>query len=92
MSLQSSRKGNPEVKIVMDFYKLQFDDGMKQVGTLKSNKKGLEKYTINRYSDLDAFLGCKWFIRGINSNGDFYHVMLKTVSTCLQNRLLLILP
>jgi len=79
MSLQSSRKGNPEVKAVMDSHKLQFDGGMRQVGTLKSNKKEIEKYTINRYSNLDAFLGYKWFIRGINSNGDFCHVMLKTV-------------
>jgi len=29
MSLQSSRKGNPEVKVVMDFDKLQFNGRMR---------------------------------------------------------------
>ena len=55
MSLQISRKGNLEVRIVMDFDKLQFDGGIKQVGLLKT-KKGQEKYTIKNYSDLDEFL------------------------------------
>ena len=64
MNLQSSRKCDPEVKIVMDFDKLLLNVGLKQLCTLKSRKKGLEKYAITKYSDLDALLGSKWFIRG----------------------------
>ena len=85
MSLQSSRKGNLEVRIVMDFDKLQFDGGIKQVGLLKT-KKGQEKYTIKNYSDLDEFLGRKWFIRGLNSNGDFCYAILKTVCFSLSQK------
>jgi len=38
---------------------------MRQVGTLKSNKKGIERYIIKPYSNLDAFLGRKWFIHAL---------------------------
>ena len=77
ISLQSSRKGNPEVRITMDFDKLLFDGGIRRVGTLKNKQR--VRYTIRNYSDLDEFLGSKWFIRGLNSNGDFCYAMLKTV-------------
>lgn len=86
ISLQSSRKGNPEVRISMDFDKLLFDGGIMRVGTLKTKQRGQEKYTIKKYSDLDEFLGSKWFIRGINSNGDFCYVMLKTVCFYLSKK------
>ena len=84
-SLQSSRKGTPEVRIVMDFDKLQFDGGIRRVGTLKT-KKGHDKFAIKNYSDLDEFLGRKWFIRGINSNGDFCYAMLETVRFYLSQK------
>ena len=44
----------------------------------QGRQRGQETYMIKNYSDLDEFLGSKWFIRGINSNGDFCYVMLKT--------------
>ena len=78
-SLQSSRKESPEVKITMNFDKVQFDGGIRQLGKLKSDKRGIKKYTIDCYSDLDSLLGRKWFIRGINESGDFCYVMLETV-------------
>lgn len=86
MSLQSTRKSNPEDKIVMD---LQFDGGIRQVGILKSRAR-VEKYTIKSYSDLDGFLGSKWFIRGLNSNGDFCYVILKTVRFYLSQKIPLV--
>ena len=49
-----------------------------RVGTLKSKQRGRERYTIKKYSDLDEFLRSKWFIHGINSNGDFCYVTFKT--------------
>ena len=63
----------------MDFDKLLFDGGIRRAGTLKNKQRGQEKYTIKNYSDLDEFLGSKWFIRDLNSNGDFRYVMLETV-------------
>ena len=48
-------------------------------------QRGQEKYTI-KYSDLDEFLGSKWFICGIDSNGDFCYVMLKTVCFYLSKK------
>lgn len=77
-SLQSSRKESPEVKITMNFDKVQFYGGIQQLGKLKSDERGIKKYTIDCYSDLDSLLGRKWFIRGINESGDFCYVMLET--------------
>ena len=37
-SLQSSRKGNPEVKLAMNFDKVQFDGGIRQLGTLTDER------------------------------------------------------
>ena len=69
MNLQSSRRGNPEVRITMDFDKLLFDGGIRRVGTLKTKQRGQKMHKY--YSDLDEFLGSKWFVRGINADGDF---------------------
>ena len=86
-SLQSSRKGNPEVKLAMNFDKVQFDGGIRQLGTLKTDKRGIKKYSIRRYSDLEFLLGRKWFIRGINENGDFCYVVLDTVRFYLSDKM-----
>ena len=51
MSLQSTRRSNPEVKIVMDFDMLQFDGGIRQAGTLKASNR-VKKYKIKTDSDL----------------------------------------
>lgn len=85
MILQSTRRSNPEVRIVMDFDRVQFDGGIKQAGTLKSRNR-VEKYTIKNYSDLDEFLGSKWYIRGLNSRGDFCYAILKTVCFYLSRK------
>ena len=37
-SLQSSRKGNPEIKLTMSFDKVQFDGGIRQLGILKTGE------------------------------------------------------
>ena len=76
--LQSSRKGSPEVKIVMDFDKTVYESGLKVLGTLKK-ERGIEKYIIKTYSDLDTILGEKWYIRGLNVNGDFCYAIKETV-------------
>ena len=54
-SLQSSRKESPEVKITMNFDKVQFDGGIRQLEKLKSDERGIKKYTIDCYSDWTPF-------------------------------------
>ena len=73
--LQSTRRGSPEVKIVMDFDKTVYESGLKVLGTLKKRERGIDKYVINNYSDLDTILGEKWYMRGLNVNGDFCYVI-----------------
>ena len=77
--LQSSRRGSPEVKIVMDFDKAVFESGLKPLGTLKKKKRSTDKYTINQHSDLEIILGKKWYIRGLNISGDFCYAMKESV-------------
>ena len=50
--LQCSRRRSPEVKIVMDFDKTVYVSGLKVLGTLKKRERGIDKYSINNYSDL----------------------------------------
>ena len=73
----------------MSFDKLQFD-GIRKLGTLKREERGVKKYTIRHYSDLDSLLGSKWFIRGINENGEFCCVVLDTVRFYFSERLPLV--
>lgn len=70
-SLQSSRKRNPEVKISMSFDKLHFDDEIRLLGIMKGGQRGVQKYTIKCYSDLEPLLGKKSFFQGMNEHGDF---------------------
>ena len=78
--LQSSRTGSPEVRIVMDFDKAVYESGLKVLGTLKKSERGVDKYVIKNYSDLDTVLGKKWYIKGLNINGDFCYAIKQSVS------------
>ena len=49
------------------------------MGQLKEKKRGSEVYSIVNYSDLNAVLGAKWFIRGLNEAGDFCYAFKETV-------------
>ena len=60
---------------------------MKEKGTLKKKHRGKEIYGITKYGELDNLLGRKWFIRGLNENGDFCYAILKTVSFYLKRRI-----
>ena len=89
-SLKSSRKSNPEVRIDMDFDKYVYDEHMRRLGTHKKKYRGNDAYHINHYSDLDKLLESKWFIRGINSHGDFCYAILDTVEFYLRKKQVLI--
>lgn len=78
-SLKSSRKSSPEVRIDMDFDRYLYNRDMKSLGQLKEKKGGNEVYSIIHYSDLNAVLGAKWFMRGLNEAGDFCYAIKETV-------------
>ena len=59
----------------MDFDKAVYESGLKVLGTLKKSERGVDKYVIKNYSDLDTVLGKKWYIRGLNINGDFCYAI-----------------
>ena len=44
-------------------------------------------YVIKTYSDLDTILGEKWYIRGLNINGDSYYAIKETVCFYLTKNL-----
>ena len=33
--------------------------------------RGIQRYKVNKYEDLDPLLGHNWHVRGINAAGDF---------------------
>ena len=59
----------------MDFDKAVHESGLKVLGTLKKSERGVDKYVIKNYSDLDTVHGKKWYIRGLNINGDFCYAI-----------------
>ena len=69
--LNSGRKESPHVHIEMEFDKLQFTGGLKAYSTSSRTYRGIERYKITSYKNLDPLLGKNWHIRGLNSNGDF---------------------
>ena len=86
LALTSSRKTSPEAKIELPFDEAMFDI-LKEKGTLKKKHRGKEIYGITKYGDLDDLLGSKWFIRGLNENGDFCYAILNTVAFYLKGRI-----
>lgn len=85
-SLNSSRKDSPVVKILMPFGKADFDTGLKVCGKTKTVTHGVERYTVQRYQDLDELLGKNWHYRGINDNGDFCYAILETIEFYIYRR------
>ena len=85
-ALVSGRKESPHVRIEMPFDKLQFTGGLKASSTLLRIYRGIERYKITSYKDLDPLLGPNWHVRGINPNGDFCYVILDTLEFYLHKR------
>ena len=70
----------------MDFDKMLYDGGLKRLGHVKIVQRGVEIYTVRKYSDLDELFGPKWFIRGFNKNGDFCYAILDTIHFYLKSQ------
>ena len=77
-ALNSNRKGSPLVRIDMPFDSIEFDGGLQRFGTKKRFVKGVQRYSISSYQDLNTLLGAGWHYRGININGDFCYIILNT--------------
>ena len=78
-ALNSNRKGSPLVRIDMPFDSIEFDGGLQRFGTKKRFVKGVQRYSISSYQDLNT-------LRGININGDFCYIILNTVEFYLYHR------
>jgi len=76
--LFSSRKGNPLCNIVVTFDSVHFDS-LAVRGTKREVKGNREVYSLPSLTKLDDLLGDRWYIRGINSAGDFCYVEPGTV-------------
>ena len=85
-ALNSGRKESPHVRIEMAFDKLQFTGGLKAYSTSSRTYRGIERYKITSYKNLDPLLGKNWHVRGLNSNGDFCYVILNTLEFYLHKR------
>lgn len=85
-ALNSGRKESPHIRIEMAFDKLQFTGGLKAYSTSSRTYRGIERYKITSYKNLDPLLGKNWHVRGLNSNGDFCYVILNTLEFYLHKR------
>ena len=77
--LQSSRKDNPKIVIEIPFDELVFKGGLGLAGKKQRLYRGITRYTITDYSDLDHLLGKNWHFRGLNDKGDFCYAICESV-------------
>ena len=80
-SLVSNRKDDPICSIVMSFDTLHFEALIRR-GTGSGGK--LEVYGLSSLSKFDDLLGERWYIRGVNSAGDFCYIEPGTVKFYLK--------
>ena len=78
--LLSSRKSDPVCHISMTFDTIYFDGLItRSKAVLKPRCSRSQVYTVPTLSKLDDVLGHRWYIRGINTAGDFCFVTPGTV-------------
>ena len=80
-SLMSRRKESPTVRIESPFDKVLLEGGLKVYGTESRYYRGVQRYKIAKYADLNPLLGQNWHFRGINPNGNFGYVILNITFT-----------
>lgn len=84
--LVSYRKRSPYCRICINFDCIYFE-GLIQRGSVIPRTKYLKQqvYTVTKLSKLNDILGHRWYIRGLNSSGDFCYVKPNTVEFYLQH-------
>ncbi len=86
LSLTSSTRKDPDVRIEVPFDRFLFIGGLQQVGEKLGKCQGQDLYGISRYSDLDPILGPRWHIRVLNKQMDFCFAQRDTVRFHLHHR------
>lgn len=81
--LVSARKGDPNCCVSMPFDTVHFD-GLIRRGVLDKSSRKQSVYLLTALTKLDDILGERWYIRGLNTAGDFCYVQPKTVRYQLQ--------
>ena len=84
VSLNSSTRSEPDVRIDLPYDPFLFAGGLQQSGKLI--KKRGHVYGIKKYSSLAPLLGDQWHLRVLNKQYDFCYVMLETVQFYLHQR------
>ena len=85
-ALMCSKKQSPSVSIDMGFDYFLFKGGLEAAGIAKESTRGIQRYGLERYSDLNHLLGDNWHFRGINDRGDYGYVILDSVEYYLSKR------
>ena len=92
MSLNSSSRSGPDVRIEMPFDKILFSGGLQLAGKLAQIYRGHTIYKILTYSDLKPLLGAMWHVRFLNKQKDFCYVIQNTVNFYIHQRLHIVDP
>lgn len=83
--LVSNRKADPVCSIVMSFDSLHFEALIRR-GARNGTKGKWELYGLSSLSKLDDLLGERWYLRGLNSAGDFCYVEPGTVKYYMKSQ------
>ena len=75
--LSCSRRSSPTLKIVVPFDAIQFNGGLKLLGTPSKKVQGIQRYTIKHYQDVNPLFGRNWHYRSLNPNEDCGYVVLE---------------
>ena len=78
--LCSSRKGNPVCRVIMSF-DIVYYEGLIHRGTTGRKR---EVYQLSSLTRLDNLLGERWYIRGVNTNGEFCYIQPGSVKYYLK--------
>ena len=83
--LNSNRKADPVCSVVMSFDSVHFE-GLIRRGIRRNvvGKGKREVYCLASLTKLDDLLGERWYIRGLNSTGDFCYIEPGTVKYYLK--------
>jgi len=78
--LTSSRKGDPNCCIVMQFDQVSFDSLSLRCSLSAKHKF----YRVPNLMKLNDLLGERWFVRGLNISGDFCYIVRDTIKLCMK--------
>lgn len=83
LSLVGNRKADPVCSIIMSFDSLHFEVLIRR--SVRNGTKGKrEAYGLSSLSKLDDLLGERWYMRGLNSAGDFCYIEPGTIKFYLK--------